>query len=100
MKQNQNIQSLEDLIEREFGPKGSPERKEYERNYEAFKLGVMIKQARKDAKMTQKDLADKTGTKRSYISRIENDASDIRLSTLMRIVELGLGGKLEIRLNI
>ena len=100
MKKNQNIGSLEDLIEREFGPKGSPDREEYERGYEAFKLGVIIRQARKDAKMTQKELADKTGTKRSYISRIENDASDIRLSTLMRIVDVGLGGKLEIKLNI
>jgi HTH-type transcriptional regulator/antitoxin HipB len=60
----------------------------------------MIRQARKDAKITQKELADRTGTKRSYISRIENDASDIRLSTLMRIVEVGLGGQLEIKLNV
>jgi HTH-type transcriptional regulator/antitoxin HipB len=99
MKTNQEIKNFEDLLEWEFGPKGSPDREEYERSFEAFKLGVLIRQARKEAKMTQKDLADKTGTKRSYISRIENDASDIRLSTLMRIVEVGLGGKLEIRLN-
>lgn len=100
MKKNQKISNLEDLIEREFGQKGSPDREEYERAYESFKLGVMIRQARKDAKITQKELADRTGTKRSYISRIENDASDIRLSTLMRIVEVGLGGKLEIKLNV
>ena len=100
MKKNQKISNLEDLIEREFGQKGSPDREEYERAYESFKLGVMIRQARKDAKITQKELADRTGTKRSYISRIENDASDIRSSTLMRIVEVGLGGKLEIKLNV
>lgn len=100
MKKSPNITSFEDLLEREYGPKGSPVRNEYERGYEAFKLGVLIQQARKKAKMTQKELAEKTGTKRSYISRIENDASDIRLSTLMRIVDVGLGGKLEIRLNV
>ena len=66
----------------------------------AFKLGVLIREARKNAKLTQHDLAERTGTKRSYISRIENDASDIRLSTLLRIVEVGLGGKLEINFNL
>ena len=94
------IKTYEDLLLYKYGPEGSPKRDEWERKAEAFRLGVMIREARKKAKMTQKDLADRTGTKRSYISRIENDASDIRLSTLMRIVELGLGGKLEIRLNI
>ena len=93
------IRNFEDLLIYKYGPPGTPAREEWERKAETFRLGVMIKQARKEAKMTQKDLADKTGTKRSYISRIENDASDIRLSTLMRIVEVGLGGKLEIRLN-
>ena len=94
------IKTFEDLLEYEYGPPGTPAREEWERKAEAFRLGVMIKQARKEARMTQKELAEKTGTKRSYISRIENDASDIRLSTLMRIVNVGLGGKLEIRLNI
>jgi len=94
------IKTFEDLLEYEYGPPGTPAREEGERKAEAFRLGVMIKQARKEARMTQKELAEKTGTKRSYISRIENDASDIRLSTLMRIVNVGLGGKLEIRLNI
>ena len=93
------IKTYEDLLDHEFGRPGTPARDDWERKAETYRLGVIIKQARKEAKMTQKDLADKTGTKRSYISRIENDASDIRLSTLMRIVEVGLGGKLEIRLN-
>ncbi len=95
-----DIKTYEDLLRYEYGPPGTPSREEWERKAETFRLGVIIKQARKDAKMTQKELADKTGTKRTYISRIENDASDIRLSTLMRIVNVGLGGKLEIRLNI
>lgn len=95
-----DIKTFENLLTYEYGPKGTPARDEWERRAEAFRLGVMIRQARKAKKMTQKELAEKTGTKRTYISRIENDASDIRLSTLMRIVEMGLGGKLEIRLNI
>ena len=95
-----DIKNFEDLLVYKYGPPGKPTREEWERKAETFRMGVMIRQARKDAKMTQKELADKTGTKRSYISRIENDASDIRLSTLMRIVEVGLEGKLEIKLNI
>lgn len=93
------IKTFEDLLTFKYGPPGTIERDDWERRAEAFRLGVMIKQARKNANMTQKELAERTGTKRSYISRIENDASDIRLSTLMRIVNVGLGGNLEIRLN-
>ena len=95
-----DIKNFEDLLVYKYGLPGTPTREDWERKAEAFRLGVMIRQARKDAKMTQKELADRTGTKRSYISRIENDASDIRLSTLMRFVNMGLGGKLEIKLNI
>ena len=88
------------MFDREYGPPGTPAREDFKRKAEAFTFGLLLQQARKNTKMTQKELADKTGTKRSYISRIENDASDIRLSTGMRIVEVGLGGKLEIRLNV
>jgi HTH-type transcriptional regulator/antitoxin HipB len=50
--------------------------------------------------MTQEELAEKAGTNKSYISRIENDASDIRLSTLMRIINKGLGGKLKFSVKL
>ncbi len=100
MKKKAVPANFNELLNQEYGPVGSHARNEYERRYKAFKLGVLIKEARKNAKMTQHDLAERTGTKRTYISRIENDASDIRLSTLLKIVEVGLGGKLEINFNV
>ena len=59
---------------------------------EAFKIGVLIQEARKRKNLTQEELALKVGTTKNYISRIENNASDIRLSTLMRIIREGLDG--------
>jgi len=100
MKKKTVPANFNELLNQEYGPVGSQARNEYERRYQSFKLGVLIREARKNAKLTQHDLAEKTGTKRTYISRIENDASDIRLSTLIRIVEVGLGGKLEINFNV
>lgn len=100
MKKKAVPTNFNELLDQEYGPAGSRGRNEYDRRYQAFKLGVLIREARKNAKLTQHDLAERTGTKRTYISRIENDASDIRLSTLIRIVEVGLGGKLEINFNV
>ena len=100
MKKKNNITTLDEHLDSAYGEKGTEKRDSFDRGYESFKLGVMIREARKKANMTQAELAEKAQTKRSYISRIESDASDIRLSTLLRIIELGLGGKLEINLNI
>ena len=99
MKKNKRIITLEELLERKYGKRGTPLREEYEQRYEAFKLGVLIEEARKKQNMTQEQLAQKCGTNKSYISRIENDVSDIRLSTLMKIVNLGLGGKLRLSVD-
>ena len=63
-------------------------------------MGSVIKEARKRARLTQDELAEKIGSKRSYISRIERDATSIKLSTLQRIVEDGLGGKLDINIIV
>lgn len=95
MKNTKNkITTFEEHLEKEYGKKGVRKRDKYEQGYEAFKLGVMIQELRKEKNLTQEQLADKCGTTKNYISRIENDASDIRLSTLMRIVQDGFGGKL------
>jgi HTH-type transcriptional regulator/antitoxin HipB len=88
------VRSFDDLLDEKYGKKGEPERDSWEQEYEAFKLGVVILELRKQRKLTQQQLADKCGTTKSYISRIENDASDIRLSTLMRIIHQGLGANL------
>jgi HTH-type transcriptional regulator / antitoxin HipB len=87
------LTSLEQLLEEEDGKPGTPSREVFEAEYEAFKLGVLLQEARKKKHLTQEQLAERAGTTKNYISRIENDASDIRLATLMRIVN-GLGGQL------
>jgi DNA-binding XRE family transcriptional regulator len=86
-------------IDQKYGPRGTKKREEFERGYEAFKLGVILKELRRKKNLTQEQLADKCGTTKNYISRIENDASDIRLSTLMKIVNDGLGARLEISVH-
>jgi len=91
-----NLTSFEDHLERQYGKIGTPEREKFEEGFEAFKLGVMIQELRKENGLTQEQLAEKCGTTKTYISRIENNASDIRLSTLMRIVREGFGRHLKL----
>ena len=98
MKSN-NTTSLSEFLDEEYGQKGTGKRDELERGFETFKLGVLIREARKKADLTQDQLAERAETKRSYISRIENDASDISLSTLLRIIEKGLNGKVNISID-
>jgi HTH-type transcriptional regulator / antitoxin HipB len=96
MKKNNKIVSFEEHLAKEYGEHGTTAREEYEQGYEAFKLGVIIQELRKKRNLTQEQLAVKCGTTKNYISRIENDASDIRLSTLMRILREGLGANLKL----
>ena len=84
------IKTFDELIEREHGKIGSESRNEYEEKSQMFIVSEMLKEARKEAKMTQEQLAKKAGTKKSYISRIENAKGNIQLSTLIRIFEKGL----------
>lgn len=93
---NNNLTSFEDHLDQQYGKIGTPEREKFEEGFEAFKLGVMIQEMRKDNGMTQEQLAEKCGTTKTYISRIENNASDIRLSTLMRIMREGFGRHLRL----
>lgn len=95
---NDNLTSFTDHLDSQYGKKGTKARDQYEEGFESFKLGVMLQKLRKESGMTQEQLAEKCGTTKTYISRIENDASDIRLSTLMRIISEGFGKHL--RLNI
>jgi DNA-binding XRE family transcriptional regulator len=99
-EKNKNLTSWDDHLDKKYGKIGTPSRDKYEQEFEAFKLGVLLQEARKKKKMTQEELAQKVGTTKNYISRIENDASDIRLSTLMRIINEGLGGHLKLILDI
>ena len=99
-KANKNLTSFADHLDTEYGKKGSATRDKYEEEFEAFKLGVMLQELRKEQGMTQQQLAEKCGTTKTYISRIENNASDIRLSTLMRIIREGFGGHLRVSVDI
>lgn len=91
-----HLTSFADHLTEQYGAPGTPAREEFEEGFEAFKLGVMLQELRKEKGLTQAQLAEKCGTTKTYISRIENDASDIRLSTLMRIIREGLGGHLKL----
>ena len=95
-KVNKNLTSFADHLHQQYGKKGTSKRDTYEQEFEAFKLGVLIQEMREQQNLTQEQLASKCGTTKSYISRIENNASDIRLSTLMRIIQKGLGGHLNL----
>ena len=102
MKSNQenNLVSWDDHLDNKYGKLGTPSRDKYEEEFENFKIGVLIQEARKQQNLTQEELATKCGTTKNYISRIENNASDIRLSTLTRIIREGLGGHLKLSLEI
>ena len=99
MKKSKNLKSFEEHIEEQYGKKGTKSRDQFEEGYEAFKLGVMLQELRKKEGMTQEQLAQKCGTTKSYISRIENNASDIRLSTIMRIFRDGFGKQIRLTVN-
>ncbi len=86
--------TFDELLDIKYGKPGTPGRDAFEAKSKAFIVGEMIKEARKQAHLTQEDLAKKTGTKKSYISRLENGKIDIQISTLFKIFEDGLGKKL------
>jgi DNA-binding XRE family transcriptional regulator len=96
MKKISEATTFDELLEIKYGKLGTPARDEFEQKSKAFIIGEMIKEARKQAHLTQDDLAEKIGTKKSYISRIENGKIDIQISTLFKIFEEGLGRKLGI----
>lgn len=90
------IKSFEQHLTERYGKQGSLERMNFEIKAKAFAIGELIKEERILAKLTQQELADKTGTKKSFISRIENGQSDIQLSTLYKLIEIGLGRKVSL----
>lgn len=100
MKQKSKLKSLDLFVVEQYGKKGTSKRDKFEKGYEAFKLGFIIQQARLEKGMTQGELALKVGTTKSYISKIENDVKEVRISTLQKIVELGLGGQLRLSVKL
>ena len=100
MKTKSNIKSLDQFIEEQYGKKGTKKRDKLEKGFEAFKLGFLVQQARLEKGLTQEELAEKCGTNKGYISKFENDIKEVRISTLQKIVELGLGGHLELSIKL
>lgn len=97
---DKNLKSLDEFIKEQYGEKGTSKRDSFEDGYEEFKLGLLLQQARLEKGMTQEQLAEKIGTNKGYISRVENNIKDVRISTLKKIVELGLGGHLELSIKM
>jgi HTH-type transcriptional regulator / antitoxin HipB len=94
MEKYKNIKTFDELIELEHGKIGTESRNKFEEGAQMFIISEMLKNARKEAKMTQEELADKSGTKKSYISKLENGKGNIQLSTLIRIFEQGLNRRI------
>lgn len=94
MNDYKNIKTFDELIELEHGEIGTESRNRYEEGAQMFIVSEMLKTARKAAKLTQEQLAEKAGTKKSYISKLENGKGNIQLSTLIRIFEQGLNKKI------
>ncbi|HBH22845.1 MAG TPA: transcriptional regulator [Cytophagales bacterium] len=95
-----NPKTINDLFDQKYGKKGSKTRDEFEQRAEAYMVAELVKESRKKAHLTQQQLAEKLNVKRTYISKIERASSDVRISTLRKIIETGLGGKLIISVEL
>ena len=91
-----NLTPIEDLITEDFGAVGTPERDQFEMECDAFIIGEQLKNERQKAGLTQEQLADKIGTKKSFISRVERGHADIQLSTFVKLFR-GLGRQISVR---
>jgi DNA-binding XRE family transcriptional regulator len=94
-----NAKSFDELLDIKYGKVGEKERDAFEERAQYFVISEMLKESRKEAKITQEQLAEKIGTKKSYISRLENGKCDIQLSTLYRIFEFGLGRRVNLLIS-
>ena len=99
MKKKKDITTFEEHLEKRYGKIGTKTRTDFDIKAKAFAIGEIIKDERKLAKMTQEELAKRTGTRKSFISRIENGHSDIQLSTLYKLIEQGLGKKINLSIQ-
>lgn len=100
MKAKSNVVTLDQFKEKHYGKRGVAKREKLEQGYSEFRLGNMIHEARIEKGMTQEELADKCGTNKAYISRVENNIKDVRISTLQKIIEVGLGGQLNLSITL
>lgn len=92
--------SWKEIKDNVYGSKGTERRDELDRDFESFKIGILLRKAREDKNLTQAELAEIVDKKREYISRIENNGGNLTLKTLFDIVEKGLGGKVKISIEL
>lgn len=92
--------TLSQLEDKYIGKEGSVERNRYEKELADLRIGYQIRDSRLKLDLTQEDLAERIGKKREFISRIENDGSNLTIKTLGDIVEIGLGGTLKIEVTL
>lgn len=100
MSKKNNLRPITQLIDEQYGKKGTPKRDTFERGFEAFKIGFLLQQARLKKGLTQEELAERCGTNKGNISKIENDVREVRISTLQKIVEEGLDGELQLNIKL
>lgn len=95
-----NIMTLDQFKDKHYGKRGTAKREQLEVGYQNFKIGALLHEARLEKGLTQEELAEKVGTTKSYISKIENDVKEVRISTLQKIVEVGLGGQVQLSIKL
>ena len=95
-----NPKTINEHFDRKYGKVGTSGRTEFEQKAEAWFIAELIRDKRKEANMTQQELAEKLNVKRSYISKLERAVGDVRVSTLRKVVEEGLGGTLHIQVEL
>jgi ribosome-binding protein aMBF1 (putative translation factor) len=99
-RKKNKTRTLDQFKDEHYGKKGTKKRDQLEKGYQEFKLGALIHDARLEQGLTQEELADKCGTNKAYISKVENNIKDVRVSTLRRIIEVGLGGHLQLSIRL
>ncbi|WP_016778439.1 helix-turn-helix domain-containing protein [Anaerophaga thermohalophila] len=95
-----NPKTINELLDQKYGKEGTKSREDFNQKAEAYMIAELVKESRKKAHLTQEQLAQKLNVKRTYISKIERASSDIRISTLRKIIETGLGGKLHVSVDL
>jgi ribosome-binding protein aMBF1 (putative translation factor) len=98
--QTKNPKTINELFDKKYGAKGTESRENFEQKAEAYMVAELVKESRIKAHLTQQQLAEKLNVKRTYISKIERASSDVRISTLRKIIEIGLGGKLHVSVEL
>lgn len=96
---SKKVTTWDEFKDKVKGPRGTVIRDEFERRTDAFLIGLQLRELREKAQLTQEEFAQKVNKKRSYISRVENDAGNMTLRTLLELFEVGLGKKVIITIK-